>query len=154
MINQELAEIFGLLADALEFKGGNPFKINAYRKVSRIIKEFPSNLKEYSREKPLTEIAGIGEGIAKKIMEYIATGKVSKFEEETKDIPTGIFSMMKIPYIGPKTLRLAYNKLNVDSLKRLKKVMGNGSLAHLQGMGEKKIERMKEAVKLFEKSKN
>lgn len=152
MTNQELAEIFNLLADALEFKAENPFKIQAYRKASRIIKDFSFDLKEFCKEKPLTAIPGIGEGIAKKIKEYIETGKISKFDEETKDIPKGIFEMMKIPYLGPKTLKRAYEKLGVDSLDQLKKVMDDGSLALLQGMGAKKIERMKETIQLFETS--
>jgi len=152
MLNQELVKIFNLIADALEFNGGNPFKVNAYRKAARIIKDFPVNLKDYIKEKSLTTIPGIGEGIAKKINEYIKTGKVSKYEEVTKDIPKGIFEMLKIPYIGPKTLRLAYKNLNVTSLKQLKEVMNDGRLALLPGMGEKKIQRMKEAITLYEHS--
>lgn len=152
MINQELAEIFSLLADALEFKGENPFKVIAYRKASRIIKDFSFALKEFGKEKSFTEIPGIGEGIAKKITEYIETSKISRYEEEIKDIPKGIFEMMKIPYLGQKTLKLAYEKLSVDSLDKLKKAMDNGSLALLHGMGLKKIERMREAIKLFEMS--
>jgi DNA polymerase (family 10) len=152
MINQELAEIFSLLADAIEFKGGNQFKITAYRKASRIIKDLSCDLKEFSEEKSLTAISGIGEGIAKKIKEYIETGKVSKLDEETKDIPKGIFEMMKIPYLGPKTLKLAHEELNINTLAQLKKAMDNGSLVKLPRMGKKKVERLKGAINLFEKS--
>lgn len=152
MINQELAEIFSLLADALEFKGENHFKVIAYRKASRIIKDFSFDIKEFGKDKSFTEIPGIGEGIAKKISEYIETSKISRYEEEIKDIPKGIFEMMKIPYLGQKTLKLAYEKLSVDSLDKLKKAMDNGSLALLHGMGLKKIEKMREAIKLFETS--
>lgn len=152
MINQELAEIFSLLADALEYKGDNIFKIRAYRKASRIIKDFSLNLREFSKEKPFTEIPGIGEGIAKKIKEYIETGHIHKFEEEKKNIPCGIFEMLKIQYLGPKTLKYVYEELRVDTLEKLKNVMNDGRLAQLHGMGDKKIERLKEAIELYETS--
>jgi DNA polymerase (family 10) len=151
-INHELAEKFTLMADALEFKGENPFKIRAYRKASRIIKDLPFDLKDSKKERPFTDIPGIGSGIAKKIEEYIDTGKIAKFVEETKGIPKGIFEMLRIPYLGPKTLKQAYNELSVDTLKKLKKVMKDGSLAQLPGMGEKRIERMMDAIQRYETS--
>jgi len=150
MINQELSEIFNTIADALEFKGENPFKINAYRKASRILKDFSENLREFSEDHPLTCISGIGDGIAKKIKEYIATGKVSKLEEVRKDIPAGIFEMVRIQYLGPKTLKLAYEKLGVGSLKQLKKVINDGSLSRIPGMGPRKVERIMDAIHLSE----
>jgi DNA polymerase (family 10) len=152
MINKELSEIFDLIADGLEFKGENPFKIKAYRKAARIIKDTSFDLIEYSKKNSLTDIPGIGKGIAKKIEQYIKAGKVEKLEEIKKDIPQGILEMMKIPYLGPKTLKLAYHELEVSTLKEMKKVMEDGSLAKLPGMGEKKIERMMEAIQRFEES--
>jgi len=152
MINRELTRIFALLTDGYEFKGENQFKINAYRKASGIIKDFPIELDEYIKEKALTEIPGIGEGIAKKITEYVDTGQVSKFQELMKEVPAEIFDMLNIPYIGPKTLRLAYQKLGVDSLIKLKKAISVGSFSLLPRMGKKKTQKIYEAIQLFEKS--
>ncbi len=150
MINQELSEIFNTIADALEFKGENPFKINAYRKASRILKDFSENLREFSEDHPLTCIPGIGDGIAKKIKEYIVTGKVSKLEEVRKEVPAGIFEMIGIQYLGPKTLKLVYEELGVGSLKQLKKVINDGSLSRIPGMGPRKVERIMDAIHLAE----
>jgi DNA polymerase (family 10) len=153
MINQELAEIFSRFADALEFKGENPFKITAYRKASRILKELPYDLREYGEKHAFTDIQGIGEGIAKKISEYIETGKVKKFNETIKIIPPGILEMLEIPYLGPKTLKLIHGERGVTSLKELKRVMKDEDFVELPGMGKKKAERLQQAIQLYEKTK-
>ncbi len=152
MINHELSEIFSLLADASEFKEENQFKVIAYRKASGIIKDFPQNIGEYAKNNSLKEIPGIGVGIAKKITEYIETGRITKFDEITEEIPNGILEMFKIPYLGPKTLKLAYEELAVDSLTKLKRAISSGNLALLTGMGKKKVKRISEAIQLFLKS--
>jgi DNA polymerase (family 10) len=150
MINQELSEIFSLFADALEFKGENPFKVNAYRKAARILKELSYDLEDFGKEHPFTDIPGIGSGIAKKISEYIETGKIEKYNQTVEIIPQGIFEMLKIPYLGPKTLKLLYSELGVSTLKELQKAIANGSAVRLPGMGEKKIQRITQAIGLFE----
>ena len=80
MKNRELADLFEKMADILEFKGENPFKINAYRKASRIIGDLTQDIEEISEQGGLKNIPGIGEGMAQKVMEYLQTGRISKFE--------------------------------------------------------------------------
>lgn len=150
MINHDLAEIFSRFADALEFKGENPFKVTAYRKVSRILKELSYDIQEFANEHPLTDIPGIGAGIAKKISEYIETGSIAKFDETVKTIPDGIFQMLAIPYLGPKTVKLLHSERGISSLEELKQAMNDENLTQLPGMGAKKIERLQEGIQLFE----
>jgi DNA polymerase (family 10) len=150
MVNHELADIFSRFADALEFKGENPFKITAYRKVSRIIKDLSYDLEEFGKEHPFTDIPGIGAGIAKKISEYIETGTMKKYDDTVRTIPPGIFQMLEIPYLGPKTLKLLHSERGIASLKDLKQAMKDGDLSQLPGMGEKKIERLQQSIGLFE----
>jgi len=73
--NRELAGLFARIADALEIKGETGFKVVAYRKAARILEELTDDIEVISRENKLQEIPGIGGGIAKKIEEYLQTGR-------------------------------------------------------------------------------
>lgn len=101
----------------------------------------------------LQALPGIGSGIAKKIVEYFKTGKVSKYENVMKKVPSGILELLQIPSLGPKTLKLAHDKLGVRNLEDLKRVLKNGSLARLPGMGLKKVQNILEGISLLEKMK-
>ena len=152
--NTEIAEIFEKIADALEFKGDSTFRIGAYRKAARIIKELPEEIEDIWEKGELKNIPGIGKGMAEKIEEYLKTGKMKKFEETMKGIPEGIIELLDIPNLGPRTLNLAYNKLNVKNLSDLERVIEDGSLAKLFGMGEKKVENIKRGLELYKMGKS
>ncbi|HID32370.1 MAG TPA: DNA polymerase/3'-5' exonuclease PolX [bacterium (Candidatus Stahlbacteria)] len=138
-----------MMADALEFKGENPFKVNAYRKAARVLDEIDLDLGQIKDEGELKTISGIGSGIAKKIIEYLRTGKIKKYEEAIKGIPTSLLELLKIQNLGPKTLALAYEKLKVKSLDDLIRVIEDGSLAHLPQMGQKKVENIRKGISIY-----
>ena len=81
MKNKELARIFDQIADALEFKGEMVFRVLAYRKAARVLDDMVEDVEVMLREDKLAELPGIGAGIAKKIAEYLETGKMKKYEE-------------------------------------------------------------------------
>ncbi|MFH0797426.1 MAG: DNA polymerase/3'-5' exonuclease PolX [Candidatus Omnitrophota bacterium] len=149
MKNQELAQIFNRIADSLEFQGENFFKISAYRKIARILNDYPKDIRQTWQENQLKEIPGVGEGIAEKIAEYLETGRMKKYQEITRDVPEGIFHLLEIPGLGPKTVRLVYDKLGVRSLEDLKRVITDGSLAKLFGMGDKKVENIEKGIERY-----
>ena len=152
MKNKELAKIFNRIADALEFKGENVFRIVAYRKAARVLADLVENIEVLNKEGRLVELPGIGEAIAKKIDEYLTTGKMKKYKEVTKGIPDTLFDMLSIQNLGPKTLALAHKNLGVKNLSNLKKVIKDGSLSKLSQMGEKKVENIKKGIELYERS--
>ncbi|MCX5800052.1 MAG: DNA polymerase/3'-5' exonuclease PolX [Candidatus Eisenbacteria bacterium] len=152
MKNRTIAEMFDRIADILEFKGELPFRVLAYRKASRVIQDLRDNIESIWKEGKLEEIPGIGEGMAKKIGEYLSTGKMAKFEEVTKSVPSSLIDLLGIQGLGPKTLSLAYKKLKVKNLLDLKRVIADGSLAKLPRMGDKKVENLTKGIQLFEAS--
>src|SRR4030042_4591365 len=81
MKNREVAGMFDRIADALEIKGESGFKVVAYRKAARILQDMTEDVETVAREGRLQTIAGIGEGLAKKIVEYLDTGTMSKYRE-------------------------------------------------------------------------
>ncbi len=150
--NQELARIFERIADALELKGETGFRVLAYRKAARVLGDLAEDVTELANENRLESIPGIGAGIAKKIQEYLATGRMKKLEEATQGLEPGLFTLLEIPNVGPKTVRLLYEKLGVKNLEDLKRVLLDGSAARLPGMGEKKVENIRQGLKTAEHS--
>jgi len=150
MKNKELAVIFSRIGDVLEIKGETGFKVIAYRKAARILGDLTEDIEDISKEKKLQEIPGIGSGIAKKIEEYLNTGHMKKFDEALSDIPEGLLELLNIQNLGGKTVHLAYRELGVKNIEDLKRVIENGSLARLSGLGEKKVENIKKGIKIYE----
>ena len=153
MKNKELADLFEKMADILEFKGENPFKISAYRKASRIIGDLTEDIEAIAGQGELKDIPGIGDGMAQKIAEYIETGKISKFEEVRKGVPDDLIAIMDIPGMGPKTLSMLHREKGIGNLSQLEKALEDGSLMGLFGIGEKKIENIKRGILLLKQSK-
>jgi DNA polymerase (family 10) len=153
MKNKELADLFEKMADILEFKDENPFKISAYRKASRIIRDLTQDIEEIAEQGELKNIPGIGEGMAQKIVEYLKTGKISKFEEVRKEVSDELIAIMEIPGMGPKTLSMLHREKGISNLSQLEKALEDGSLMGLFGIGEKKIENIKRGILLLKQSK-
>lgn len=153
MKNRELADLFEKMADILEFKGENPFKISAYRKASRVIGDLTQDIEEIAEQGELKNIPGIGEGMAQKVVEYLKTGKISRFEEVKKGVPDELIAIMDIPGMGPKTLALIHKERGINNLSQLEKAVEDSSLTDLPGMGEKKIENIKRGIQLLKQSK-
>ena len=153
MKHKELADLFEKMADILEFKSENPFKISAYRKASRILRDLTQDIEEISKKGELKNIPGIGEGMAQKIEEYLKTGKVSKYEEVKKGVSDQLIAMMDIPGMGPKTLALLHKERRIESLSQLEKAVEDGSLIGIPGMGEKKVENIRRGIQLLKQSK-
>jgi len=150
MKNKELAVLFHRIGDALDIKGEQTFKILAYRKAARILEDLTDDVETLVRDKKLETIDGIGSGIARKIEEYVATGRMAKYDEAVAGLPPGLLGLLDIPGLGAKTVSLAYKELGVGGLDDLKKVIADGRLAGLRGLGEKKVENIRKGIGLFE----
>src|SRR3989338_7580968 len=116
-MNKDIAHIFEMMADLMEFQDENRFKVNAYRKAARIMEDLPEDVREHIKRGDLKEIPGIGEAISQKITEFSETGKIKAFEELKNSIPAGILDILAVPGMGPKKTRLIYKKLGIKTLK-------------------------------------
>jgi len=150
MKNHEVAEILSKIAKALALKDENFFKIRAYSRAARAIKDLPEDIEEISKKESITNIPGVGEGIAKKVKEYLETGKMSKYEEVTRDIPKSLLTLLDIRDLGSKTLGALHKELGVENLDDLKKVIEDGSFQKLEGLGDKSAKKIIENIKVYE----
>lgn len=149
MKNKQIADIFSGIADILEIKGENIFKINAYRKASRVLTDMQNDVEVVWQKKQLTELPGIGEALVKKIDEFLTSGKVKKYEELKSEISAGLVQLLNIQNLGPKTIALAHKQLQVNNFGDLNRVIEDGSLAKLPGMGEKKVDNIRNSLTYF-----
>jgi DNA polymerase (family 10) len=137
MRNEEVAWIFHELAELLEFKEEEFFKIRAYKNAARILAELEEPLEEIRLRGDLTKIPGIGKHIAAKINEILTTGRLQKLEDLSKEIPPGLLDIVSLPGIGPKRAAQFRDSLGITSLGELAKAARAGRLRDLPGMGRK-----------------
>lgn len=148
MKNQELAQIFADIAELLEIKGENPFKVRAYQKVVPVLQSLTESIEEIYQRGELTSIPGIGKGIAEKIEEYLTSGKLKYYQELKESVPKGVVSLVTIPEVGPKTAIALYNKLGITSIDELEKAAREHKIRGLPGMGEKTEENILRGIEL------
>jgi len=136
---QEIADIFYEIADILEMKSVQ-WKPAAYRKAARALETLPEGIDDIYRKggfKSLTEIPGIGERLAEKIVEYLETGRVKEYERVKRMIPAGVEEMMHVASLGPKKAMRLYHELHITSVAKLERAARTGKLRKLKGFGEK-----------------
>jgi DNA polymerase (family 10) len=148
-LNQQLAELFHALAALMELRGDNTFKVLAFQKVSRIIRESNIDFKKCMEEGKLCEIEGIGKGSQQIIEEFIQTGKSSVFEEVAASVPAGLVPLMSIGGMGAKTINMLWKERGITSLAELEKALDSGALAGVKGLGEKKIAAIKAGIEHY-----
>jgi DNA polymerase (family 10) len=138
MKNSDVARVFQDIADLLELKGENVFKIRAYQKAARAIDYHPRELEAMIEEgEDLQSIPGVGEAIAKKTTELITTGKLGYYENLKGELPQGITNLLDIPGIGPKTASKLSSELGISSVDELERAINDGRVAKLFRLGEK-----------------
>ena len=140
MNNKEVAKVFADIADLLELKGENLFKIRAYQKVVRSIEHLPVEIEQLVKEDRLREIPGVGEAITKKLTELITTGKLDYYEKLKAEFPEGISTLLSIPGVGPKTAMLLSTELGISTVDELEAAIVGGEVARLYRMGDKTAE--------------
>ena len=134
MKNIEVAELLNEIADYLEFEE-EPFKVRAYRKAALLIEGLSEDIEQVWKESRLTELQGIGEGIAKKIDDFLRNGKSKYLEELKKAVPVDMEELGKIEGLGPKTIIKLYKELKVKNVAELEKAAKQGKIQEIKGLG-------------------
>ncbi len=152
MNNQEIARFLTEIADLLDIKGENPFRIRSYRNGARTVNNLAEDLTGMVGEgKNLTEIPGIGGSLAEKIREIVETGKLKFLDDLKKQLPPGLPELLKLQGIGPKKVKLFYEKAGVDSIESLARAAESGKLHGLDRMGEKTEAKILRAIENYRK---
>jgi len=141
--NAEIATMFDQAADLLEIKGDNPFRVRAYRRAARTIEGLPQSVGSMlAKEADLSELPGIGKDLAGKITGIVESGHFDLLDQLKKKLPGDLGAMAGLPGLGPKRIKLLYDKAKVRTLDDLRRAIKVGKLHGLHGFGpviEKKL---------------
>lgn len=151
MDNATVADILNRIAEMLEIKGENPFKVRAYQKAALTIGSLTKDIKEVVESDEIYNLPGIGESIALKIIELVNTGKLKYYEELEKEIPTELLSLLTIPGLGPKTIQKLWKELGITNKEQLKEAVLSGKLSNLKGFGKKTEENILKGLEQVKK---
>ncbi len=136
--NADIARIFNQVANLLEIRNENQFRVRAYRNAARTIESLSREAAELIREeKDLTDMPGIGKDLAGKIKTIIEKGSLPLLDQLQKEIPRQLIDLLKVESLGPKKVAALYNKLGVDCLDALRKAAESGKIRELKGFGAK-----------------
>ena len=152
MKNTVLSELFEQMADIMEILGENPFRINSYRRVARILYDSGADVGALLAAGRLEKTPGIGKSSLAKIEEFAKTGKITAHQQLLAQIAPRLLELLAIPGMGPKGVKAVYQELNITSVAQLKDAIKNGSLAQLAGFGDKKAAAITKGIKFLEKS--
>jgi DNA polymerase (family X) len=148
--NKDIVDQLNELADLLEIKGENEFRVRAYRNAVRILSGYSGRLeKEIKKGKDLSEISGIGESIRDKVKEIVETGKLKKLENLKKEFPESLLSIMNLEQMGPQRTKTLYEELDIESLDDLKKAAKNGDIESLEGFGKKTVDNILKEIEEY-----
>ena len=148
MVNQEIAGIFDRMAKVLAFKGANRFRVLAYERGAASLRDLKRDLREMPVES-FEELPAIGEDLSAMIAEYLAKGRIARYEQERRGIPDGLIDLLSIPGLGPKTLATLNRSLKVRSLEDLKRALNGPAILQLPGFGEKKAANLRKSVEVW-----
>ncbi len=143
----QAAEVLVNIATLLELKGENPFKSRAYLNAARALEGTTEPLDKLVAENRVGEIKGIGEGIQKKLVELVATGKLAYYEDLKAATPPGLVALLEIPGLGPKKIKALHDELGIESVEQLEEACKEDKVAQLKGFGEKTQANIVEGIK-------
>ncbi len=141
-LNDEVASIFDDMADILEIKGDQPYRVNAYRQAARNVAATREGVDRLFAEGRLRDIRGIGDALEGKIVEYLSTGRVETYERLKREFPAGLVTLLGVPGLGPTRARTIYQELNITSVADLEQAAREGRLLEVPGFAQKSVDNL------------
>ena len=145
--NADVASLFDQIADLLEIRGDNPFRVRAYRNAARTVGEWPQNLSEIlARTGALPRMPGIGADLDGKIREILTTGHLATLDTLREAFPPHLTDLLEIPGLGPRKVKTFYEELGIHDVAGLSRALRDHRIAALPGFGAKSEERIAKSV--------
>jgi len=136
--NKEITDKLTRVADLLDIKGENEFRIRAYRNAVRTLSGLSKSIAEMIDDgEDLSKLSGIGNSIAKKVKQIVKTGELKQLKKLEKKVPSSLIEIMKLEQMGPQRTKILYKKLNIKSIADLKKAAEEGQVEKVKGFGKK-----------------
>lgn len=153
MDNRTIAQLFYETADLLEISAGDPFRIRSYRRAAEAVESSTVQLSEIADDpKKLLAIPGIGKGMVANIAAMHTTGTLPLREELLQKYRPTMLELLKLPGMGPKSVALMWDALQIASIDELEAAILAGHLADLPRMGAKQIEKLRKGIEDYKKN--
>ncbi|MBZ4191630.1 helix-hairpin-helix domain-containing protein [Niabella beijingensis] len=150
--NEAIAFIFQQIALCYRYLGGEQFRVSAYERAANRLLNMQEDIGVYASDtKRLEALGNIGVSTAKKISEYLRTGKIALFSRLKRQVPYGLLDLMDINGFGPATIRILYNQLGIKNESELLDALNGRRLEGVKGIGKRKIEDMKVSLAVTRK---
>lgn len=133
---KEIINLLYNIADLMEFKGENPFKVNAFRNGANVIRQLGDKFDLYLKEKKLGEVKGIGKGLQSVIYEFAERGESGELKSLLGNIPDTLLELFSIHGLGPKKIKVLYDELGIKSVGELEYACKENRIALLKGFGK------------------
>ncbi len=146
MNNRDIVNMFEQVADMLAIRGDHIHRVLAYRRAAESIAALGRDINQVAAEGTLTEIPGIGETLAAKIEEMLATGRLEFHERLSQEIPVSLLELLRVEGLGPKRVQQIHETLGITTLEALTIAARDGELSKLPRMGKKSEERLLRAI--------
>ena len=150
LTNGDLTRIFHDIGDILEVKGELVFKTVAYHRAADAIGRAPFNVTEAYRRGETPRIPGVGPAISDKLAELATTGRLAYYERLRDEIPASLIELLRIPGLGPRTVRLVYEELGIETLEDLRQAAEAGTLKSLRGVSARTEQMILEGIAALE----
>ncbi|MDX6547405.1 MAG: polymerase [Gaiellales bacterium] len=125
------------MADLLELEGAVAYRVLAYRRAAKTLRETPESVVRLSEQGRLVELPGVGDTISDKVAELIGTGAIAALDKLVDRTPPGVVPLMRVPGVGPKTAKRVFAELGVETVDDVLEAARDGRIRELGGMGEK-----------------
>ncbi len=147
MQNLDVARTLTTLADLLEIQGANPFRIRAYRNAVNTVNSLSRPLTVMIAEgEDLTELPGIGKSVATHIEELLTSGRITRLEEISAELPVTLVELVRLDGVGPKKARKLFDELDVRTVGDLEAALEAGTVETLEGFGKKSAGKIRVAI--------
>ncbi len=153
IFKKDIVNLLEEIADILEFKSENKFKVSAFRNGANAIRQLDDDVIFLVKNKQLDSVKGIGKGIQLVIYEYVDNESSPFLEELKKDYPHTLFDVFSIRGLGPKKIALLYNQLKIGSIEELETACRNNSLQDVKGFGKSTQEKILAEIELVKRNK-
>jgi len=154
MENKEIAQLLSETADLMEVAGEDGFRIRSYRNAASVIQSHPERVADVlgSQDRKVTEIPGIGKGLASVLVEICQRGSFDRRDQMLARYPASALELLKIQGLGPKSIALLYEHHNVRTVDDLERICREQKLRDLPRMGVKLEEKVLRSIEAYRKS--
>ena len=149
MKNFELARLFDEMATLLEVRNESVFRVRAYQRAAQTLQALGEDVEAVAARGELQKLQGVGRDLAARIEEYLRTGALAQLEGLRGGLPAKFLTLLEVRGLGPKTAKLLYDKLGIDSVERLEELCRGKQILGVAGIREKSCQNILKGIAIW-----